>query len=53
VAGSFAWFSIDANDNQPTQFLFYVAHALQRAWDGAGSPAIDLIRETSLIGPDQ
>jgi LuxR family transcriptional regulator, maltose regulon positive regulatory protein len=51
VAGSFAWFSIDANDNQPTQFLFYVAHALQRAWDGAGSPAIDLILETSLIDP--
>jgi ATP/maltotriose-dependent transcriptional regulator MalT len=48
---SFAWFSIDVNDNQPTQFLFYVAHALQRAWDGTGSPAIDLILETSLIDP--
>jgi LuxR family transcriptional regulator, maltose regulon positive regulatory protein len=48
---SFAWFSIDANDNHPTQFLLYVARALQRAWDGAGSPAIDLILETSLIGP--
>jgi LuxR family maltose regulon positive regulatory protein len=48
---SFAWFSIDANDNQPTQFLFYVAHALQRSWDGAGSPAIDLILETPMISP--
>ena len=46
-----AWFSIDANDNQPTQFLFYVSHALKRARDGVGSPAIDLILETSLISP--
>ncbi len=48
---SVAWFSIDANDNQPTQFLFYVAHALQRACEGVASPAIDLILETSLINP--
>ena len=48
---SVAWFSIDANDNQATQFLFYVSQALQRARDGLGSPAIDLILETSLISP--
>jgi LuxR family maltose regulon positive regulatory protein len=48
---SVAWFSIDANDNELTQFLFYVSHALQRACDGVGSLAIDLIRETSLISP--
>jgi ATP/maltotriose-dependent transcriptional regulator MalT len=48
---SVAWFSIDATDNQPTQFLFYVSHALQRACDGVGNAAIDLIRETSLISP--
>ena len=48
---SVAWFSIDANDNQPTQFLFYLSHALQHAHDGVGSPAIDLILETSLISP--
>jgi LuxR family maltose regulon positive regulatory protein len=46
-----AWFSIDVNDNQPTQFLFYLSHALQHAHDGVGSPAIDLILETSLISP--
>ena len=46
-----AWFSIDENDNQPTQFLFYVSHALKRAHHGVGSPAIDLILETSLISP--
>jgi LuxR family transcriptional regulator, maltose regulon positive regulatory protein len=47
---SVAWFSIDANDNELTQFLFYVSHALQRACDGVGI-AIGLIRETSLISP--
>jgi LuxR family maltose regulon positive regulatory protein len=46
---SVAWFSIDAADNQPTQFLFYVSHALQRAHDGVAGSAIDLIREASLI----
>src|SRR5882724_3485472 len=35
---SVAWFSIDANDNQPTQFLFYVSHALEHVCDGVGSP---------------
>jgi len=48
---SVAWFSIDANDNQATQFLFYVSQALQRARDGLGGSAIDLILETSLISP--
>ena len=46
-----AWLSIDASDNQPTQFLFYVSHALKRAHHGVGSSAIDLILETSLISP--
>jgi LuxR family maltose regulon positive regulatory protein len=46
-----AWFSIDANDNQPTQFLFYLSHALRHAHDGVGSPAIALILETSMISP--
>ena len=48
---SVAWLSIDPNDNQATHFLFYVSHALQHAHDGVGSPAIDLILETSLINP--
>jgi LuxR family transcriptional regulator, maltose regulon positive regulatory protein len=48
---SVAWFSIDANDNQPTQFLLYVSNALQRACDGLGIPAIDLLLEASLIDP--
>src|SRR6266536_4899773 len=48
---SVAWFSIDANDNQATQFPFYASQALQRARNGLGNPAIDLILETSLISP--
>ena len=36
TGNSVAWFSIDPNDNELTQFLFYVAHALQRAHDGLG-----------------
>src|SRR4029079_2417309 len=48
---SVAVFSIDANDNEPTQFLFYVAHALHHAYEAPGRLAIDLIQETSLIGP--
>ncbi len=48
---SIAWFSIDASDNQPTQFLFYVSHALQRACEKVSGPAIDLILETSMIDP--
>ena len=48
---SVAWFSIDADDDEPTRFLFYVSHALQRSCDGVGSAAIDLILETSLIRP--
>jgi LuxR family transcriptional regulator, maltose regulon positive regulatory protein len=46
-----AWLSIDANDDEPTQFIFYLSHALQRACDAVGRPAIDLILETSLISP--
>jgi LuxR family transcriptional regulator, maltose regulon positive regulatory protein len=48
---SVAWLSLDPNDNQATHFLFYVSQALQHAHDGVGSPAIDLILETSLINP--
>jgi LuxR family maltose regulon positive regulatory protein len=48
---SVAWFSIDADDDEPTRFLFYMSHALQRSCDGVGSAAIDLILETSLISP--
>jgi LuxR family maltose regulon positive regulatory protein len=51
TGNSVAWLSIDANDNQATQFLFYVSQALQRARNGLGSRAIDLILETSLISP--
>src|ERR1700730_10650133 len=43
-----AWLTIDPDDDEPTTFLFYVAHALQRAC-GVGAAAIDLIHESFLI----
>src|SRR5437588_5696082 len=46
-----AWFSVDANDDQPNQFLFYLSQALQRACNGLGGHAIGLMLETSLISP--
>ena len=44
-----AWFSIDKDDDEPSQFVFYLCHALQRACGEAGQPTIDLLQETSLI----
>jgi LuxR family transcriptional regulator, maltose regulon positive regulatory protein len=46
-----AWLTIDTDDDEPAAFLFYVSHALQRACEGVGAAAIDLIRESFLINP--
>jgi LuxR family transcriptional regulator, maltose regulon positive regulatory protein len=46
-----AWLTIDSEDDEPQAFLFYVAHALQRARDKVGVAAIDLIQESFLINP--
>jgi LuxR family transcriptional regulator, maltose regulon positive regulatory protein len=46
-----AWLAIDSEDDEPQAFLFYVAHALQRARDKVGAAAIDLIQESFLINP--
>jgi len=46
-----AWLTIDPDDDEPPAFLFYVAHALQRAREGVGAAAIDLIQESFLINP--
>ena len=40
-----------SDDDEPATFLFYVAHALQRACEGVGTAAIDLIQESFLINP--
>jgi LuxR family transcriptional regulator, maltose regulon positive regulatory protein len=45
------WLSLDADDDEPTQFLFYVAHGLRRVREALGKQATDLIREASLISP--
>jgi LuxR family maltose regulon positive regulatory protein len=47
-----AWLSLDEDDNEPTQFLFYVAHVLRQACDGLATPAIDLIQEIMLVRPN-
>ena len=46
-----AWLTIDPDDDEPTTFLFYVSHALQRACEVVGAAAIDLIQESFLINP--
>jgi LuxR family transcriptional regulator, maltose regulon positive regulatory protein len=44
-----AWLTIDADDDDPPRFLFYVSQALQRACDAVGAAAIELIDESFLI----
>ena len=46
-----AWLTIDPDDNEPAQFLFYVAQALRSAHEEIGARAIALINETTLINP--
>jgi LuxR family maltose regulon positive regulatory protein len=46
-----AWLTIDSDDDEPSTFLSYIAHALQRACDGVGAAAINLIQESFLINP--
>jgi LuxR family maltose regulon positive regulatory protein len=46
-----AWLTIDSDDDEPPAFLFYVAHALQRARNKLGAAAIDLLQESFLINP--
>jgi len=46
-----AWLTIDSGDDEPARFLYNVAHVLRHARDGMGEPAIDLIREISLVPP--
>jgi len=48
---SVAWMSIDADDDEPARFLLYVTQAMQRAVQGVGAGAIDLINEAFLISP--
>jgi LuxR family maltose regulon positive regulatory protein len=47
-----AWLSLDIDDDEPTRFLFYVAHVLRRACNGLGEPAIGLIEEIFLARPN-
>ena len=44
-----AWLALDADDDEPTRFLFYVSHALGRASGGVGKAALDFISDISLV----
>lgn len=46
-----AWLSLDADDDEPTRFLFHIAHVLRRSCSGVGEPAIDLLQEIFLARP--
>jgi LuxR family maltose regulon positive regulatory protein len=46
-----AWFSIDKDDDEPSQFLFYLCHALRHACGEVGRPALGLLQEATLIRP--
>jgi LuxR family maltose regulon positive regulatory protein len=46
-----AWLGLDPDDNEPSRFVYYVAHALRRAREGLASTAIDMIAENSLLPP--
>jgi LuxR family maltose regulon positive regulatory protein len=45
------WLTIDPDDDEPPTFIFYLCHALQRAWETVGAAAIDLIQERLLLNP--
>ena len=40
---SVAWLALDSDDDEPTQFLFYVSHALRHVCASAGEAAISLM----------
>lgn len=46
-----AWLTLDAEDDEPRQFLLYVARALRRACPGVGDAVASLISEISLVPP--
>lgn len=46
-----AWLALDAEDNEPARFLFYLSRSLQRASNGLGEEVVDLVREGSLALP--
>lgn len=45
-----AWLTLEADDDEPSRFLHYLAHALQQGC-GAGAAALNLLAETSLAAP--
>jgi LuxR family maltose regulon positive regulatory protein len=46
-----AWLTLDAEDDETSRFLFGLSQALQRATATIGAAAIDLIKESLIVGP--
>jgi LuxR family maltose regulon positive regulatory protein len=44
-----AWLGLDQDDDVPTRLLYYAAHALQRAGNGLGASAIEMIAQMPLL----
>lgn len=44
-----AWLALDADDDEPARFLYYVVHALRRACNSVGVAALGLTSETFLV----
>lgn len=46
-----AWLALEPDDDEPSRFLYYLAHALQHGCEGIDGAALDLIAEASLAAP--
>ena len=46
---SVAWLSLDADDDEPARFLFYLSHALHRADERIGGAAVEFVSDISLL----
>jgi LuxR family transcriptional regulator, maltose regulon positive regulatory protein len=46
---SVAWFTLDAHDDEPTRFFYYLCHALRHASADVGDTAINLTSDVSLV----
>jgi LuxR family maltose regulon positive regulatory protein len=44
-----AWLALDADDDEPARFLYYIVHALRRACNSVGVAALGLTSETFLV----
>jgi LuxR family maltose regulon positive regulatory protein len=46
--GSIAWLTLDADDDEPTRFLYYVSHAFTMCLMRCGARAMALVKRQSI-----